>query len=183
MGVAGWLRILRVACQSDMLLHGFTMDLKANASEVLEAMAKNEEAVSRLYQAYADKFPAQKGFWAGLAADEMTHAGWIRGLQTKMREGSISISRDRFKVQPVRGFTAYLERESASAREPGLSPINALSTALYIEESIIEQRFFEVFVPDAPELKRVLADLAAATKTHLEKVREEWSKQRPSTSR
>jgi len=159
------------------------MDLRGNASEVIEAMAKNEEAVSRLYQAYADRFPVQKTFWSGLAADEMSHAGWIRGLHAKMREGSLSINRDRFKIQPVRGFTSYLEREMASAREPGMSPINALSVALYIEESIIEQRFFEAFQPDAPELKRVLADLAAATKGHLEKVREEWGNQRPSTSR
>ena len=154
------------------------MDLRGNVSDVVEAMAKNEESVSRLYQAYADKFPAQKAFWSGLAADEMTHAAWIRGLQAKMREGSLSISRDRFKIQPVRGFTAYLERELASAREPGMSPINALSAALYIEESIIEQRFFEVFVADAEDLKRVLADLANSTKAHLEKVREEWGKQR-----
>lgn len=159
------------------------MDLRGNVSEVIEAMAKNEEAVSRLYQAYADKFPAQKAFWAGLAADEMTHAAWIRGLQAKMREGSLSINRDRFKIQPVRGFTAYLERESATVREPGMAPINALSTALYIEESIIEQRFFEVFAADAPELKRILADLANSTKAHLERVREEWGKQRPSTAR
>jgi rubrerythrin len=159
------------------------MDFRGNASEVIEAMAKNEEAVSRLYQAYADKFPVQKAFWTSLAADETTHAAWIRGLQAKMRDGSLSINRDRFKIQPVRGFTAYLERESATAREPGMSPINALSVALYIEESIMEQRFFEVFVADAPEMKRILADLATATKDHLEKVREEWGKQRPSTSR
>jgi rubrerythrin len=159
------------------------MDLRGNVSEVIEAMAKNEEAVSQLYQAYADRFPAQKAFWSGLAADEMTHAAWMRGLQAKMREGSLSINRDRFKIQPVRGFTSYLERELAGAREPGMAPINALSTALYIEESIMEQRFFEAFQPDSPELKRVLADLATATKGHLEKVREEWGKQRPSTSR
>ncbi len=159
------------------------MDLKANASEVIEAMAKNEEAVSRLYQSYADRFPAQKAFWSGLAADETSHAGWIRGLQVKMREGSLAVNRDRFKTQPVRGFSAYLERELASAREPGISPINALSVAMYVEESIIEQRFFEAFASDAPELKRVLVDLAAATKSHLEKVREEWGKQRPSTFR
>jgi rubrerythrin len=159
------------------------MDLRGNVSEVVEAMAKNEEAVSRLYQAYADKFPAQKAFWSGLAADEMSHAALIRGLQAKMREGSLSINRDRFKIQPVRGFTAYLEREMTAAREPGMSPVNALSVALYIEESIIEQRFFEAFAADAPELNRVLADLAAATKAHLEKVREEWGKQRLSTSR
>jgi hypothetical protein len=159
------------------------MDLRGSVSEVIEAMAKNEEAVGRLYQTYADKFPAQKAFWSGLAADETAHAGWIRGLLAKMREGSLSINRDRFKVQPVRGFTAYLERESTTAREPGMSPINALSVAVYIEESIIEQRFFEVFVPDAPELKRILSDLSTATKSHLEKVREEWGRQRPSTSR
>ncbi|MDM7998977.1 MAG: hypothetical protein QUS33_02970 [Dehalococcoidia bacterium] len=159
------------------------MDLRGTTSEVIEAMAKNEEAISRLYQAYAGKFPSQKDFWSGLAADETTHAAWLRGLLGKMREGSLSISRDRFRLQPVRAFSSYLERELASVREPGLSPINALSTALYIEESIIEQRYFEVFVPDAPELKRVLSDLASATKIHLEKVREEWGKQRPSTAR
>jgi len=155
------------------------MDLRTNPSEVIEAMAKNEEAISRLYQAYADRFPGQKAFWSSLAADETSHAGWIRGLQAKMRDGSLAVNRDRFKVQPVRGFSAYLERELTSAREPGMSPINALSVALYIEESIIEQRFFEAFQADAPELKRVLADLASATKGHLEKVREEWGKQRP----
>jgi rubrerythrin len=40
-----------------------------------------------------------------------------------------------------------------------------------------------VFAPDAPELKRVLSDLATATRSHLDKVRDEWGKQRPSMSR
>ncbi len=159
------------------------MDLRGNASEAIEAMAKNEEAVSRLYQAYADKFPVQKAFWSGLAADETSHAGWIRGLQAKMKEGSLSMNRDRFKIQPVRAFSGYLERELMSAREPGMSPVNALSVAQYVEESLIDQRYFEVFAADAPELKRVLADLATATNAHLVKVREEWGKQRTSTSR
>jgi rubrerythrin len=158
------------------------MDLRGNVSEVIEAMAKNEEAISHLYQAYADRFPPQKAFWSGLAADEASHAGWIRGLQAKMKDGSLSVNRDRFKIQPVRGFSAYLERELVSAREPGMSPVNAVSVALYVEESLIEQRYFEVLVADAPELKRVLADLATATNAHLEKVREEWGKQRLSTS-
>ena len=83
----------------------------------------------------------------------------------------------------MRGFSAYLERELTSAREPGMSPINALSVAVYIEESMIEQRYFEVFAPDAAELKRVLSDLATATRSHLDKVRDEWGKQRPSMSR
>ena len=153
------------------------MDFRTNPGEVIEAMAKNEEAVSRLYQAYSERFPDQKAFWSSLASEETTHAEWIRSLQTKAREGSVFFARDRFKMQPVRGFSAYLERELATARQPGMSPINALSVAVYIEESIIDQRFFEVSAADNPELKRILNDLATATRSHLEKVREEWGKQ------
>ena len=154
------------------------MDFRGNASEVVEAMARNEEAISRLYQAYADRFPAQKDFWSGLAAEETTHAGWIRGLLARMKEGALSINKDRFKLPPVRAFTTYLEREMASAREPGLSPINAHSVALYVEESIIEQRYFEAAAADTPEMKRVLADLAGSTRAHLDRVRLEWGQQR-----
>lgn len=154
------------------------LDFRSSASEIVEAMARNEEAISRLYQAYADRFPAQKEFWSGLAAEETTHAGWIRGIQARMKEGALSINKDRFKLQPVRAFTSYLEREMAGAREPGMSPINALSVALYIEESIIEQRYFEAAAADTPEMKRVLDDLAGSTRAHLEKVRREWGQQR-----
>ncbi len=154
------------------------MDFRGSAGEVIEAMARNEEAVGRLYQAYADRFPAKKDFWSGLAAEEVTHAEWIRGLQARMKEGAVAINKDRFKLQAVRAFSSYLEREMASAREPGLSPVNALSVALYIEESIIEQRYFETAVADSPEMKRVLADLVNSTRAHLEKVRQEWGSQR-----
>jgi len=43
---------------------------------------------------------------------------------------------------------------------------------LYIEQSIIEQKYFEVFEGDTIEFKKVLLDLADATKTHLGKVEE-----------
>ncbi len=154
------------------------MDFRSNPSEAIEAMAKNEEAISRLYQVYSEKFPKQKAFWSSLAADETAHADWIRSLQTKVKEGAVFLARDRFKIQPVRGLSSYLERELISAREPGMSPINALSVAVYIEESMIEQRYFEVFPGDNQELKRILTDLTTATKSHLEKVRDEWGKQR-----
>ncbi len=154
------------------------MDSRGSASEVIEAMARNEEAVGRLYQAYAERFPAQRGFWSGLAAEEMSHAGWIRGLEAKMKEGTVSITKDRFKLQPVRAFSGYLEREMATARQPGFSPINALSVALYIEQSVIEQRYFEVVAADTPEMKRVLDNLAGATRSHQESVRQELGRQR-----
>lgn len=145
-------------------------------------MAKNEEAVSRLYQAYAEKFPTKKQFWTDLAADELTHAGWIRTLEAKYREGSLNFNRDRFKIQPVRGFSNYLERELTNSRDPRMSVINALSTALYIEESVLENKYFEAVQTDTPELKRILNELATSTRTHLEKIRKEWEKQRAPAS-
>ncbi len=154
------------------------LDFRSSAGEVIEAMAGNEEAIGCLYLEYAARFPAQKGFWTELAVEKATHAQWLRGLRARVKEGTLSINKDRFKLQPVRAFSRYLERETANATGPGLSPINALSVALYIEESIIEQRYFEVAAADDPVMKRILADLSASTRTHLERVRREWAAQR-----
>ncbi len=56
--------------------------------------------------------------------------------------------------------------------------INALSIALYIEEALIERKFFEVIEGDSVGLKHVLLDVAAATRSHIDRVRKVWSKHR-----
>jgi len=82
----------------------------------------------------------------------------------------------------IQTFIEYLERELTKAREQEMLLINALSTALYIEEALLERKFFVVFETDVLELKRVLLDLAAAVENHVQRVREAWSKHRQSLS-
>jgi len=154
------------------------MPLKEKDRKIIEMLANNEEAISRLYSAYSDRFPEYKGFWSGLAADEIDHAGELRRLCEIADRGGLHIREGRFNTTAISTFSSYVKRESAPDRIKASSLINALSVAVHIEESIIENKFFEVFETDSVKFKQVLLNLADETRRHLEKVRQMWNEQR-----
>ena len=147
-------------------------------SDLLEMMATNEEAIARLYEAYSVKFTNYKEFWLQLASEEMHHSSWISNLKTKGREGGLYINEGRFKREAIQTFSDYLNRELIKAQTQDISLITALSTALYIEQSIIEHQYFEVFETDSVELKHLLMELSQATDDHLNRVKIVWSENR-----
>lgn len=148
--------------------------------ELIEKLAQNEESVSQLYRAYADRFPAYNEFWAGLADEEMKHASWLRQLSMKIVDGSpLYVDEDRFRVQPVQIYQNYLQQELTKAKGADISLTYALSVTASIEESLIERKYFEVFETDSVELKHVLLNLADATRAHMNKAREMLRKHKP----
>ncbi|MBE0430857.1 MAG: DUF2202 domain-containing protein [Dehalococcoidia bacterium] len=139
---------------------------------MLLRLAENEEAIAALYQEYAGRFPEYDSFWRGLAHDEEEHAGWIRVLGSTDAPDEVFVDRTRFNEQAIQTYLDYLRRELAKVQQGETTLLNALAVTLYIEESLIERKYFEVFDTDAPRLKQVLQNLAAATRTHVEKARE-----------
>ena len=148
-----------------------------NQDAAMELLAQNEESLSRLYQVYASRFPEHKELWAGLAGEEQNHAGWIHRFDEKVRAGQ-GINKNRFKAAAVRTFMNHTEEEIVKAKKPDYQSINALSVAYYIEESLIERKYFEVFEGDSTELKKLLQDLAEATKTHAMKIKTAWDEEK-----
>ena len=148
------------------------MGAEKNRMYIVELLMDNEIGVGKLYRAYAKHFPDYRTFWTALAGEEVEHASWLGKLASKVTEGSVLIDERRFNTAAIKTFSEYLERELDRVNRSGISLIGALSTALYIEQSIIEQKYFEVFEGDTIEFKKVLLDLADATKTHLGKVEE-----------
>jgi hypothetical protein len=51
-------------------------------------------------------------------------------------------------------------------------PINALSIAKYIEQSLIERRFFEIFKGDSQSQIEALSYLKIETQKHINKIEE-----------
>lgn len=139
---------------------------------MLMRLAENEEAIAALYQEYASRFPEYDSFWHDLADDEKEHAGWITVLGTTDAQGAVFVDRTRFNEQAIETYLEYLRRELAKIRQGETTLLNALAVTLYIEESLIERKYFDVFDSDAPRLKQVLQNLAAATRTHIEKARQ-----------
>jgi hypothetical protein len=145
---------------------------------VLEKLAGLEDATRDLYKAYAYGLADFERFWLGLAADEETHAGWIRELKPLVGSGSLDFDESRFLTRTISNFTDYVNEEWATAQGRAMPLIRAVSIALDIERAFLEKRLFEVAEGDSLELERVLSKLAVATQEHRDMLHKVWSKHR-----
>jgi hypothetical protein len=71
-----------------------------------------------------------------------------------------------------------LDRELSRLSEQKISLIEALSITFYIEQSLIESKFLEVFKTDSAELRDVLTKLHDETLAHRNRAKETLEKYR-----
>jgi rubrerythrin len=153
------------------------MNAAQNRKNILQLMAENEEAVARLYRAYAERFPRHRDFWQELANEEIHHLQLLQRLPAR-KDPSVEINEDRFDRDVFQVSSEYLEKKLTQAVTGKISIKDALSTALDIETGMLERGYFEVFEGDSREFKRTLQALAAATEKHTNKIRKELDKKR-----
>ena len=147
-------------------------DWNKRACTIIDKLATNEESIAELYKGYADAFPDLREFWSSLANEEVGHASCIRSLGRQIGTPSLFMDEDRFNATAIQTFTDYLDRELSRLSPEEISLIEALSITLYIEESLIESRFFEVFKADSAELQHTLAKLRDETLAHRNRAKE-----------
>jgi hypothetical protein len=145
------------------------MSLNEKQLDVLSKMAANEEMVGRLYRAYAGRFPKYNALWSGLAEEETKLISMVDSDSLFFKDG-------RFNKNAIKTFNNYLERETVKAVRLETPLIEALSTTLYIEDSLIEKKYFDVFETDSLASKQLLAKLSEDTRTHASKIREVLNK-------
>ena len=146
------------------------MDLNDTQIKTIEMLAKSEETMSKLYTVYAEKFPDMHSFWSALSADELDHSEWIHKLSYKMQEGAVYFSEGRFKIDDIRALLDLTEDALAQSQKQEMSSEDSLALALYIEQTLMERKFFEVFETDSGELRQTLFDLDNAVRQHREKI-------------
>ena len=151
-----------------------------NQPDIIELLSSHEEAIGRLYSAYAGKFPLYADFWRTLAQEEQKHSAAIITLKSKVDAGALSADMVKFKSELLKTMLIYINNELNKAESGGMPLIQALSTARDIEKSMIERRCFEVFKGDPDELKTVLDEMTLETKRHIEKIEIAWQENRVS---
>ncbi|MBN1368791.1 MAG: hypothetical protein JW954_00965 [Dehalococcoidaceae bacterium] len=114
-----------------------------------------------------------KEFWSSLAAEEIKHAAWIRKLGRMKGTHSLFINEQRFNNTAVQSYTNYLEKELARINNQAIPLMEAIAITFYIEDSLIENRFFEIFEADSAEIKNTLIGLRSDTEAHRKKAKEE----------
>ncbi len=133
---------------------------------LLEALAQNEEKISRLYAEYARRFPKHENFWLNLSSDEIMHAGWIRGLGRSLEAGTLFLKRGSFRPEPIKAFGDYLDRAAAESRQENITLKTALAVALDIETALIERNWFKAFEADREKDKLILEQMGEALSKH-----------------
>jgi rubrerythrin len=113
-----------------------------------------------------------------MANEETTHAAIIRKCIEELEEGLVRLNKKRFNEQALITYSEYLGRELDAANEPRLSLIHALSTALYIEQSLIEAKFFEAFEGGSDDLRKLLSQHRENEREHLDRIRQVIAQQR-----
>lgn len=128
----------------------------------------NEERLKVLYLAYADAFPEYANFWKTMANEEQGHANIIRSWQKLVDRDEILFDNSRFAKGSISAYGEmiqnYLDELSSD-----IGPVRAINVTVGLEESLIENKFFEGWKSDQPEFNGSLEVLQSASTNHLER--------------
>lgn len=153
------------------------LDVTADA---LVKLKIHEQAIGRLYKTYAERFPEQAEFWSRLSREEEQHATWIETLAEQMRDDPTGLVTHRFPLAAIEHSIAFVEKLIVKAGMPDVTPVNAISAALNLEQGLLENKYFEVFETDRAKTKRVLELLKDKTRSHYAIVQQAWQDTRQS---
>ena len=115
------------------------------ADTLMGMLIRHEEAVEQLYRLYAERFPKMQPFWNHIAAQEKGHAVLLRQLVTKLQEGKLHFSTERFNLETIRVSAEFVENQIAIAKRDPITELDALTTAMRTEDQSIEANAFGMF--------------------------------------
>ena len=144
----------------------------------LTLLVEHEEAISKLYNAYAQKFPEYKNFWATVSWEELDHAEKIRQLSQTIKKGHARFDLEKFKASVIKLSMDYIAKELVRAKKEDISLKNALSIALNIEEAIIDGEVFESFKGFTAAAKSFVRECVISFAEHYRTIKDMWSTHR-----
>lgn len=133
---------------------------------VLMLIAKNEEALSRLYHVYAERLPEHAAFWQRLSEDELRHQEWAQGLVETYNKGLLQVDELRANPDVYLEFLQYLELTIQESLKHPLTMHSALVTAHAAEQTYIERNLLTTILTESPDVQNVLAAMSHSTEGH-----------------
>ena len=149
-----------------------------DANELIQEIERHELALAKMYAEFSRSHPDHGRFWSQLSREEAMHAKWIKSLGRHYNKGQVSLSAFKLNPQALKTSIAYIEKQTAESKKGSLSLLNAVSIALDIEKSLIDNKFFEIFDLDGSKHDRIRSGLEKETfkhRQHLEKLFAELS--------
>lgn len=131
---------------------------------LLRLLSYNENKLRTLYLLYADAFPACDSFWRKIASEEKNHAESLQTLSDKFGPGKEFTKISPYGIKILYNIRRLVAAKIRTANKTALH--HALTTALRLELSMIEKKYFEMFTPAEAEIEAVLKRLNRETTKH-----------------
>jgi|GEM_PF-762868 len=141
-------------------------NIKASQANMLGMLISMEEAASRLYNTYGQRFDDKDNFWAKFGAEELQHATMLRTMYKLLEDGKLFHNVEHFNRKALEDMVEFILNAEFDARHDQVSHHEAVSTALKIELSMLERGFYSVVTSDAEEFQIIASRLVKLTKAH-----------------
>lgn len=122
----------------------------------INSLIEHKKLLNRLYQIYSEKFPEQYDFWLSLSNMKSIHSEWMFSVLTRIKQGEGEINPGRFNNEAIQTSTNYIKTHIEKAISQTLTLREALSTAMQLENAIIEQRFYQIFNNNSNEFNNMV---------------------------
>jgi hypothetical protein len=141
--------------------------MNTQTDSILSLFEQNELNISRLYRLYSQKIPKQQAFWIKISKEEIQHALEIR----KAYDGEDDIfEENNFSRGTIKYVADFVQSSIDQVKKEKLSHSEALEIALRVEQSFLEKKCFEIFIPNHQTVKKVLQKLNKETQEHIERL-------------
>jgi hypothetical protein len=140
--------------------------------KILNDLAAHEAMIGELYDMYAAMHPQSSAMWSALAKEERGHSSMLTSLNKLLDNGSLFWNLGEFAGANVAEQFRVIHTAVNWARGMKQSESECLRTALSIESSLIDSKFYSVVTSEAKEFTYVCQALSRATEKHLQQLKD-----------
>ena len=105
-----------------------------------------------------------------LVREEIRHAQLLEGLHSILDRGFLIHDIGRFDQERMKEFQALLDDARQRVSSGAMDEAGAFATALQVEHSLLESRFYAEVSSDAPEFAAVCKVMQDETEQHIAKL-------------
>jgi hypothetical protein len=134
---------------------------------VLALFENNEKAVVTLYRVYRRYFPDQIATWKKMCKEEVKHVEILKNLRIKYPNDGEYFTLSPFALEAITKVEGFIREQMSSKILKNLSPQEALETALRIERSMAEKKYFSLYNPEILEVRQAFRRLNRDVDRHI----------------
>lgn len=142
-------------------------------NQIIYLLAEHKKGMANLYTNYYQKF-TDFPYWQDLAQKKQNQYTLIQTVYFDSKNKDIYFDQTIFRSAAIKTSLEWVNRLIAEYIKHSL--INAISYALDLEQSRIEQRYFDIFKSKSPQIEQMIPGLEQESRTNIELLRCELEK-------